>query len=172
MSACCATNCGGRRARSAGKSTSVEEVAADANHAVKQLLRACLESDEVAEALLPEVVESGAAEGMRRREGFQAVVGSSAAKREVGSGGVRRGAEPGGKTPGVRRALLAGGSPESGTGRGYLRELKIERLERERDKLTRESRLPCNRRILTGLAELQREPSSTLTRSCETLGRP
>src|SRR5208337_4448113 len=41
----------------------VEEAAPDANHAVKQLLRACLEREEVAEALLPEVVESGAAGG-------------------------------------------------------------------------------------------------------------
>ena len=42
----------------------VEEAAPDANHGVKQLLRACLESEELAEALLPEIVESGAMSGL------------------------------------------------------------------------------------------------------------
>jgi DNA primase len=41
-----------------------EGVVTDANHGVKQLLRACLESDEMADALLPEIVESGAVAGL------------------------------------------------------------------------------------------------------------
>ena len=42
-----------------------ESGTADVNHAVKQLLRACLDSEEIAEALLPEVVETGAVAGFR-----------------------------------------------------------------------------------------------------------
>jgi DNA primase len=41
----------------------VEEGPADANHGVKQLLRLCLTSDEIAAAVLPELVESGVAKG-------------------------------------------------------------------------------------------------------------
>ena len=58
----------------------VEEAAPDANHAVKQLLRACLESDEVADAVLPEIVESGAVAGLIRGECLQAVMGGAAAE--------------------------------------------------------------------------------------------
>jgi DNA primase len=47
-----------------GEVRMVEGVVTDANHGVKQLLRACLESEEMADALLPEIVESGAVEGI------------------------------------------------------------------------------------------------------------
>ena len=41
-----------------------EGMVADTHHGVKQLLRACLESEEMADALLPEIVESGAVGGL------------------------------------------------------------------------------------------------------------
>ena len=41
-----------------------EAVSAQANHAVKQLLRLCLTSEEIAAAVLPELVEGGAARGL------------------------------------------------------------------------------------------------------------
>ncbi len=56
-----------RRAAGEGRGefrVSGEARATQANHAVKQLLRLCLESAEIAEAVLPELVRTGAVEGL------------------------------------------------------------------------------------------------------------
>jgi len=62
------------RAASSGRTEVrvTEEVAgAQANHAVKQLLRHCLESPEIAEAVLPQVLETGAVRGLPGEEVFK-----------------------------------------------------------------------------------------------------
>ena len=92
------------------------EDAPDAKPGVKQLLRACLKSDEIADALLPEIVESGAVGGLFGENIFKRAVGGAQTKRTAKSGGNGRSAERGGEPPGKRSALLAGNSAESGTG--------------------------------------------------------
>ena len=159
MSACCATNCGGRRARSAGKSTWRKRRRPDANHAVKQLLRACLESDEVAEALLPEIMESGAVGGLLGREYLQAIVGSPQRNEKLNLAESEGVLSPQEKRLAFDALFWPGAPPNLEQAQGCLRALKLERLQRERDKLLRDIEAAVQSQDSARLTELQRAKS-------------
>jgi DNA primase len=147
-----------------------EEVAPDANHALKQLLRACLESEESAEALLPEVVESGAVEGLLGENVFKELWQARQRHEKLDVGNAEA------LTPQEKRlafdALFWPGAPSSlEQARGYLLALKLQRLQRERDKLQRQIEAAVQSRDSARLADLQRA-KSLLDKELRRLGRP
>ena len=95
-----------------------KQAAPDANHGVKQLLRACLESDEMADAVLPEIVESGAVDGLFGENIFKQLWEARQRNEKLNLAETEGLLSPRGETPGIRRALLAGCCPDSGTGPG------------------------------------------------------
>jgi DNA primase len=133
----------------------VEEVAADANHAVKQLLRACLESDEVAEALLPEVIESGAAGGLLGDKVFKLLWESRQRHERLNIAQSEGILSPQEKRLALDALFWPGAPPSLEQAQGHLRKLKIERLERERDKLKREIEAAAQSQDSNRLRELQ-----------------
>jgi Arc/MetJ-type ribon-helix-helix transcriptional regulator len=137
----------------------VAEERADASHAVKQLLRACLESEEVAEVLLPEVIESGAVGGLIGENIFSRLWEARKRHEKLNL------AESEELTPQEKRlaydALFwPGSAPSLERAQGHLRKLKIERRERERDKLNREIETAVQSQDYARLTELQRAKSN------------
>jgi len=133
-----------------------EVAAAETNHAVKQLLRACLESPALADELLPELVENGASKGLwgegifarllelqRRGErlevmGWEEVL-SAEEKRLV-----------------YESLFWPGDPPDRERARGYLRALQIRKAQNERQKLLGEIQEAARSQDSPKLFELQR----------------
>ncbi len=149
----------------------MQEEGPEAGHAVKQLLRACLQNDEAAEALLPEIVEGGAVSGQlgenvfkqlweaRKRNGELDLTeaGGALNKEEVHLG---------------NEALFWLGTPPSlEQAQGYLRALKLQRLKRERDKIQEEIKTAEQAEDAARLAELQ-IAKSHLDKELRVLARP
>jgi DNA primase len=161
--------------RAAGEKRSevkvAQEAGPDVNHAVKQLLRACLQNDEVAEALLPEILEGGALSGHFGENVFKQLwearkqngeldlteAGGALNKDEVHLG---------------NEALFWPGSPPSlEQAQGYLRALKLQRLKRERDKIQEEIKTAEQTQDAARLEELQ-IAKSHLDKELRVLARP
>jgi DNA primase len=137
----------------------VAEEPADANHAVKQLLRACLESEEVAEDLLPEIMASGALGGLIGENIFTHLWEARKRNEKLNI------AESEGLSPQEKRlaydALFwPGVPPNMEQARGYLQALKLQRLQRERDKLLRDIEAAVQAQDPARLTELQRAKSN------------
>ena len=135
-----------------------EGVVTDANHGVKQLLRACLESEEMAEALLPEIVESGAVGGLLGENIFKQLWEARQRDEKLNL------ADAEALTPQEKRlaadALFWQGSPPGlEQAQGCLRALKFQRLQSGRDKLQREIEAAAQSPDPLRLAELQRDKS-------------
>jgi len=148
-----------------------EEGRTDANHGVKQLLRACLESDEMAEALLPEILESGALGGLIGENVFKQL-GEARKRHEK----LNLAESEGVLSPQEKRlaydALFWPGVPPSlDQAQGHLRKLKIERLERERVKLQRDIEGAAQAQDSARLTALQRAKSN-LDKDLRQLARP
>ena len=137
----------------------VEEAAADANHAVKQLLRACLESEEVAEALLPEVVESGAVGGLIGENVFKQLWEARKRNEKLNLAESEGVLSPQEKRLAYDALFWPGVPPSLEQARGYLRALKLQRLQRERDKLLRDIEAAVQSQDSARLTELQRAKS-------------
>jgi DNA primase len=154
-----------------GEVRAVEAVAADANLAVKQLLRACLESEEVADALLPEVLECGALDGQVGDNIFKQMWAARQRNERLNL------AESEGVLTTQERSLAyaalfwPGASPSLEQAQGCVRALKLQRLQRERDKLQREIEAAAQSQDPIRLTELQREKSN-LDKELRKLGRP
>jgi DNA primase len=115
-----------------------ETASAQANHAVKQLLRFCLTSEEIADAVLPELVEGGAARGLlgegvftrlweARRRGEPLDVTSteiniSEAERKLA----------------LEALFWPGDPPKLEVARALVRKLQLEKVRSGFDELTRE----------------------------------
>jgi DNA primase len=132
-----------------------EVAAAEANHAVKQLLRACLENPALADELLAELVENGVSTGLwgegifarllelRRRGEKLDVTGweeaLSAEERRL-----------------VYESLFWPGDPlDRDRAQGYLRSLQIRKAQREREKLLAEIQEAARSQNSHKLVELQ-----------------
>ncbi len=88
---------------------SAESTAVDANHGVKQLLRACLQSEEVADAMLPDIVESGAVEGLLGENIFRQLWEARQRDEKLNLSDSEGVSERAGKTAGAGSAILARG---------------------------------------------------------------
>jgi DNA primase len=148
-----------------------EEGAGDANHAIKQLLRACLESEDVAEALLPEVVESGAVGGLVGESIFTHLWEARKRNAKLNLAESEGVLSPQEKRLAYDALFWPGAPPNLEQARGYLRALKLQRLQRERDKLLREIETAVQSQDSARLTDLQRAKSN-LDKELRKLARP
>lgn len=148
-----------------------EEVVADANHAVKQLLRACLESADVADAVLPEVIESGAVSGLVGEGIFQRMWEARQRNENLNLTDAEAVLNPTEKRLAFDVLFWPGGPSSLEQARGYLRALKAQRLQRERDRLQAEIAAVARTQDAVRLAELYRAKSQ-LDKELRNLGRP
>jgi DNA primase len=133
---------------------------ADANHGVKQLLRACLESEEMADALLPEIVESGALGGLLGENVFKQLWEARQRNEKLSLAESEGALTPEEKRLAYDALFWPGAPPGLEQTQGHLRKLKIERLERERTKLMRDIETAAHTQDSARLTELQRAKSN------------
>ncbi|HMD84201.1 MAG TPA: DNA primase [Terriglobia bacterium] len=144
---------------------------ADANHGVKQLLRACLESEEMADELLPEILESGAMGGLLGESLFKQLWEARQRNEKLSlaeSEGVLSTEE---KRLAYDALFWPGAPPNLEQAKGHLRKLKIERLERDRGKLKREIETAAQSQDSARLTALQRAKSN-LDKELRQMARP
>jgi DNA primase len=137
-----------------------EDVSADANHAVKQLLRACLESAEVADALLPELVESGGVAGLFGEGIFTRMWEARRRGERLQITEAEELLDPPERRLAYDALFWPGDPPNLEQARGYLRALQLQRAQRERDKLLRDIEAAARAQDSVRLADLQRAKSN------------
>jgi hypothetical protein len=148
-----------------------EAVATDANHAVKQLLRACLESDELADAVLPDIVESGAIDGLAGENVFKQLWQARLRKEKLDLADPEGVLSPQEKRLALDSLFWPGAPFTLEQAQGYVRALKSQRLQRERDKLQRQIEAAAKSQDSAGIAELQRAKLN-IDKELRKLGRP
>jgi DNA primase len=139
---------------------SKEAAAAEANHAVKQLLRACLESEELARALVPEILESRACEGLlgesvftRLREVLERGEALRASEWEAGLSEAER-------RLAYESLFWPGEPPDLERAQGYLRALRLRKAQRDREKLVVEIEEAARAQDGKKVAQLQADKSN------------
>jgi DNA primase len=143
----------------------------EAKPGVKQLLRACLKSDEIADALLPEIVESGAVGGLFGENIFKQLW-EARKRNEKLSLAEAEGVLTAEESRLANEALFWPGAPLSlEQAQGCLRGFKLQRLQRERDKILRDIEAAAQSQDSARLTELQRSKSS-LDKELRQLARP
>jgi DNA primase len=148
-----------------------EDVSADANHAVKQLLRACLESEEVADALLPELMESGAVAGLFGEGIFKRVLEARRRGERLQITEAEELLDPPERRLAYDALFWPGDPPNLEQARGYLRALELQRVQQQRDKLLREIEAAARAQDSARLLDLQRAKSS-LDKQLRRFGHP
>ncbi len=143
----------------------------DANLAVKQLLRACLTNEGLADELVPQVLESGACEGMLGEQVFRKLA-------ELRKGGEKLDvASMGERLPPEERRLVyeslfwSGETPDREGALGYVRALRLRKAQRERGKLLIDIQSAARAQDSNRLVQLQKA-KLTLDKELRELGRP
>ncbi len=142
----------------------------DANHGVKQLLRACLLSPEVMAALLPEIVTSGVMEGLLGENIFKQLWEAQKRGEELNlaeSDGVLTEQE---KRLALDAQFWTEACPSLEQAEGHLRKLRIERLQRRRDQYLRDIEAAVSSQDSERLREMQ-EAKLELDKELRRLGR-
>jgi DNA primase len=108
-----------------------EVAATRSNHAVKQLLRLCLESEEIAEAVLPDLVRTGATEGLAGEGVFTRLweVRQRGEKLDVTNTEVELSEAD--RKLALEALFWPGDPPKLEVAKGALRTLQMEKLERQ-----------------------------------------
>jgi DNA primase len=148
-----------------------EQAAMDANHGVKQLLRACLQSQDVADALLSEIVESGVVEGLLGDNIFKQLWEARQRNEELNLTESEGVLSPQEKRLAIDAQFWPEAAPNLEQAQGHLRKLKVERLQRERDKLQRGIEAAVQSQDSERLRELQ-GAKIELDKELRKLGRP
>jgi DNA primase len=143
----------------------------DANHAVKQLLRACLESDQVADALLPEVLANGVLAGLVGENIFRQLWEARQRQQTLNLSELEGVLSDADKRVAFHALFWPGASPTLEQARGYLRALKLQLLLRDRDRLLRDLQTAAQAQDSSRLMELQRAKSH-LDKELRQLPRP
>ena len=132
-----------------------QPVTVEANHGVKQLLRACLQNEEVARELLPEIVQSGATDGLLGGNVFKLMWEARQRHEELNlteSDGLL---SPEEKRLAIDAQFWPEAAPSLEQAQGHLRKLKIEQLQRQRDNLQRDIEAAVQAQDSERLRELQ-----------------
>ena len=109
-----------------------EEVAAtQANHAVKQLLRLCLESEEIAEAVLPDLIASGAVQGLAGEGVFTRLWEARQRGEKLDVTNTEVELSDGDRKLALEALFWPGDPPKLEVAEGALRSLKVDKLEKE-----------------------------------------
>jgi DNA primase len=133
----------------------LEEAPTDANHAVKQLLRACLESEDVAAALLPEICESRAADGLMGDNIFTQMWEARKRNEKFSLSESEGVLSPQDMRLALDALFWPGLAPDLEQARGYMRALKLQVLRRQRDSLMRDIETAVQSQDSARLRELQ-----------------
>jgi len=116
-----------------------EEVGAtEVNHAVKQLLRLCLESDPIAEAVLPELVSSGAAEGLAGEGIFTRLWEARQRGEKLDVTSAEANLTEADRRLAIEALFWPGGPPNLEVAQACLRKLQSEKANSQTEKLSRE----------------------------------
>jgi len=137
----------------------MQDVGANANHAVKQLLRACLQNEKVAEALLSEIVDCGVVSGLFGDNVFKQLREARQRNQQLNFTESEGVLNPQEIQLGNEALFWPGTPPSLEQAQGFLLKLKIERLQRERDKLQREIKTVEQSQDSARLTELYRAKS-------------
>jgi DNA primase len=132
-----------------------QQASVDANHGVKQLLRACLLNPEVASALLEEIVTSGVMEGLLGENIFKQMWEAQKRGEELNLAeceGVLTEQE---KRLALDAQFSQEACPSLEQAQGHLRKLRIERLQRQRDQILRDIEAAARSQDAERLRELQ-----------------
>ena len=132
-----------------------EEGAGDANHAIKQLLRACLASDDIADTLLPEIVQSGVLAGLAGESVINRLWEARQRHEKLdleATEGVLSASE---RRLAYDALFWSGAAPSLEQARGYMRSLRLRGLQRERDQLLHEIETAVQSQDFARLKELQ-----------------
>jgi DNA primase len=147
-----------------------EAESVEANHAVKELLRACLGSDAVADALLPEIIESRVLDGFFGDNIFKQLWNARQRNEKLNLADMEGILTPQ-ETRTAYEVIFRQGEPLAlEQANGYLRALKLKRMQREREKLLREIEAAAQSHDSDRLLELQRS-KSCLDKSLRSIGR-
>ena len=140
----------------------VVEEGPDANHAVKQLLRACLESEEMADALLPEIVESGVVDGLIGANVFTHLWEARKRNEKLNLADAEGILSPQEKRLAYDAVFWPGAPPSVGTGPGSLaRASGAARAKGEREKLSSGFRRgPADARDRERMLQIQQDMSN------------
>lgn len=147
-----------------------EEALPEANHAVKQLLRACLENDAIAEAVLREVVASGVLEGQPGENVFKQLMLARQRNETCTLSDFEGSLNPQDKRLAYDAVFREGSPLTAEEANGYLRALKLQHLRRHRERLLREIELAVQSNDSAKLLELQRS-KSLLDKDLRMIGR-
>jgi len=160
-----------RRAAGEGRHEIRAETNSKAGHAIKQLIRACLEDESLADELAPEIVESGDCKGMLGEDVFRAIADMRGRGEKVEVAGL---ADSLGSEEGklVYESLFW--RPQDLMGReralDYRRRIKQERIERQMERLRVDIEEAIRVRNRTLLSELE-EAKAKLVKEIAALRR-
>jgi DNA primase len=148
-----------------------QAAASQANHAVKQLLRACLESQDLADEFAAELVESGDCEGLVGSEVFKRVVELRRQGEKLDVALIEESLDSAERTLLYESLFWPGDAVDRERARHYREALGRERLERERARLQAEIERAARDQDGRLLAELT-TAKLILARKLQELGRP
>jgi DNA primase len=115
-----------------------ETSSAQANHAVKQLLRLCLTSEEIAEAVLPELVEGGAARGLLGEGVFARLLEARQRGEQLDVTSAEINISDAERKLAVEALFWPGDPPNLEVARGLVRKLQLEKVKSGLSDLNRE----------------------------------
>jgi DNA primase len=143
----------------------------DANHAVKQLLKACLTNEGLADELVPQIVESGACEGLLGEQVFRKLAELRKGGEALDLSSFEQSLQPEERRLIYDSLFWSGETPDKEGAVGYIRALRVRKVQRESEKLLMDIKSAASAHENTKLVELQKAKLS-LDRELRELGRP
>jgi DNA primase len=137
-----------------------EVAAAEVNHAVKQLLRACLENETLADELLPDLVESGASEGLAGGGIFARLLELRHRGEKLAVTGWEESVTPDERRLVYESLFWPSEPPDRELAQGYVRALRLRKAQRGRERLLMEIEEAVRAQNGGKLLELQKAKSN------------
>jgi len=149
-----------------------EEVASvEVNHAVKQLLRACLENEELAGQLVPEILSSGECAGLLGEGIFKQLLAMQERGEKVDAARLEEGLSAPEQRLLYESLFWPGEGSDRDRAQGYRRALQLRKAQGDRERLLSELESAVRAQDTLRIAELQRA-KSLLDKELRRLSRP
>ena len=143
----------------------------DANHAVKQLLKACLTNEGLADELVPQIVESGACEGLLGEQVFRKLAELRKGGEALDLSSFEQSLQPEERRLIYDSLFWSGETPDKEGAVGYIRALRVRKVQRESEELLIDIKSADSAHDNPKLVELQKAKLK-LDRELRELGRP
>ncbi len=115
-----------------------ETATAQASHAIKQLLRACLTSEEIADAVLPEIVDSGVTRGLPGDSVFTLLRDARKRREAVDVTSAEADIPEAERKLAIEALFWEGDAPRLDVARGLVRKLQLEKVRSGLEDLNRQ----------------------------------